>query len=204
MVALHGGVLWALLQVPAMRQAVLEHAPIFVNLIPSDAPAPPPPAAPPRQMAPPRPAPLIVSKAAPASATSFVIEPPPVQLPPVPAPIVQVEVPPAPPAPLPPPAPAATPAKVIPASGVQYLVPPPLEYPRASRRLGETGKALVRVYIDEEGLPRNVQLNLSSGHTRLDDAAVAAVQKARFKPHTENGRPTAGWAFIPLNFELEK
>jgi len=30
------------------------------------------------------------------------------------------------------------------------------------------------------------------------------VQKARFKPYTENGMPIAGWAFIPLEFELEK
>jgi len=133
----------------------------------------------------------------------MVVEPPPVAQPALPPDVVQAEeAPPAPPAPAPPPAPV--PAKVIPASGVQYLVPPPLEYPRASRRIGETGKVLVRVYIDEEGLPRNVQLNQSSGHTRLDYAAVAAVHKARFKPYTENGRPTAGWAFIPLNFELEK
>ena len=67
----------------------------------------------------------------------------------------------APPAPVPVLAPA--PAKVIPASGVQYLIPPPLEYPRASRRMGEAGRVLVRVYIDEDGLPRNVQVNQSSG-----------------------------------------
>lgn len=201
MVAVHGVLLWALLQVPAVRQAVLEHAPIFVNLIPPDTPTPLPRAAPPRQIAPPRPAPLIVSKATPIPAAPFVVEPPAVE-PPAAVPIVQVEAPPAPPAPLPPPEPA--PAKVIPTSSVQYLVPPPLEYPRASRRIGETGKVLVRVYIDEEGMPRNVQLNRSSGHTRLDEAAVAAVHKARFKPYAENGRPTAGWANIPLNFELEK
>ncbi len=106
----------------------------------------------------------------------------------------------APPAP---PAPAPAP-KVIPASAVQYLEPIALEYPRLSKRNGETGRVLIRVYIDEAGLAKNLQVNRSSGHPRLDEAALAAVQKARFKPYTENGVPVAGWAFIPLDFELEK
>jgi protein TonB len=104
---------------------------------------------------------------------------------------------PAPPAP--PPAP-----KIIPASAVQYLEPIVLRYPRLSQRNGETGRVLIRVYIDEAGLAKNVQVNRSSGHPRLDDAALAAVQKARFKPYTENGAAVAGWAYIPLDFELEK
>lgn len=86
---------------------------------------------------------------------------------------------------------------------MQYLVPPQLEYPRASRRLRETGKAMVRVYIDEAGLPQSVQVSRSTGFPLLDEAAVNAVRKARFRPYTENGQPTAGWAFIPLSFDLE-
>lgn len=193
--ALHGLLLWALLQVPAVRQAVLDTAPIFVNLIPPAAPPAPPP--PPKAPAvPPRAAPLIVSKAAPAPASTFVVEPSPLE-PPAPAPAAVEAAPPVP-------APVAAPPKVIPASGVQYLIPPPLEYPRASQRMREAGKVMVRVYIDEDGLPRNAQVTQSSGHARLDEAAVTAVNKARFKPYTENGRPTAGWAFIPLTFDLEK
>ena len=34
--------------------------------------------------------------------------------------------------------------------------------------------------------------------------ALAGVQRARFKPYSENGVPTAGWARIPIPFELEK
>ena len=97
----------------------------------------------------------------------------------------------------------AAPAKTLPAEAVRYLVPPAPVYPKLSRRQGESGRVLVRVYIDEAGLPRSVQVSESSGHARLDDAAQAAVQQARFKPYSENGRPTAGWAFIPLSFDLE-
>ena len=99
---------------------------------------------------------------------------------------------------------AAAPPKNLPPESVQYLVPPAPVYPRLSRRQGESGRVLVRVYIDEAGLPRTVQVQASSGHARLDDAALQAVLQARFKPYAENGRPMGGWALIPLTFDLEK
>ncbi len=97
------------------------------------------------------------------------------------------------------------PPRIIPASAVQYLGDPPVpEYPRLSIRAGETGRVMLRIYIDEAGLPRSVQVESSSGHPRLDDAGAAAMRKARFKPYTENGQAVAGWAFVPLDFALEK
>ena len=213
-VLVHGVAGWAAWQVPAVREAVAEAAPIFVQLIAPETPPPlPEPAPPPRPLErvplvkrPPPPTPLITAAAAPAPAafTSPPPElPPPIEAiepaaPPAPPVAVVTEAPPAAPAP-PPPAP-----KVIPASAVQYLEAPTLEYPRLSRRARESGRVMVRVYIDEAGLPRTVQVSTSSGHARLDEAAVAAVMKARFKPYTENGRPTPGWAYIPLDFDLEK
>jgi protein TonB len=101
------------------------------------------------------------------------------------------------------PAPSIVP-KTIPASAVQYLVPPAPAYSRISAKLRESGKALVRVFIDETGLPRNVQLALSTGFARLDDAALTAVRNCRFKPYVENGVAVAGWAAIPIEFELPK
>jgi periplasmic protein TonB len=104
------------------------------------------------------------------------------------------------------PAPAAPPAapRELPASAIQYLEPPVPVYPRASRRLGESGLVVVRVFVDADGMPRQLQIAQSSGFVRLDDAALEGVRRARFKPPTENGRPTAGWARIPIPFELER
>jgi protein TonB len=88
---------------------------------------------------------------------------------------------------------------------VQYLEPPAVTYPRLSKRNGEAGLVVVRAYIDTSGgAPRSVLVEKPSRHPRLDEAAVAAVRKARFKPYTENGRPVEGWALIPIEFELEK
>ena len=44
----------------------------------------------------------------------------------------------------------------------------------------------------------------SSGFARLDEAAMSAVRKTRFKPYTENGKAVAGWVRMPFPFELEK
>lgn len=100
----------------------------------------------------------------------------------------------------------ATPAapRQIPASAVRYLEPPAPVYPRQSIRMNESGTVSLRVFIDEAGLPRTVQITRSSGAQRLDEAALAAVQKARFHPPTENGQPISGWARIDIPFELEK
>jgi protein TonB len=143
------------------------------------------------------PPPLLVTAAPSPAPATFVAPPPPEAPAPPPEPIVVEAPPPAPPAP--PPLP-----KEIPASAIEYLVPPAPEYPRLSRRLNESGIVIVRLYVDEAGVPRSVQVAKSSGHPRLDEAAVAAAQKARFKPYTENGWPAAGWARIPFPFELER
>jgi protein TonB len=194
----HVGAIWGVLQVPAVREAVLEAAPIFVDLLAPPTPPTPPPPPPVVRPVLKTPPPTLIT--APPAPTPAPFEAPPTpELPPPPEPVAPVAIaaPPAPPAPPPPP-------KIIPASEVQYLVKPDPEYPPLSIRRGEAGLVMVSVYIDEAGMPRTVQVQQSSGHARLDDSAVAAVRRARFKPYTQNGQPAAGWARIPIPFELER
>jgi protein TonB len=210
-VALHAVAGWALWHSKAVQHVVADAAPLFVQIIsttatPAALPTPPsPPVAtppPPTVLAPPpvvvvapsaAAAPLaVVAEAAPAPAEA------PAPAPPVAAPAPSIAAPTAAAAPAP-----ATGPRTLPPSAVQYLVPPQLDYPRASRRLRETGRATVRVLIDEAGLPAQVELARSTGFALLDQAALAAVRAARFKPYTENGRPQAGWALIPLSFDLD-
>jgi len=194
-VALHVAGAWGLMQVSTVREAVLQAAPMFVNLIaPSAPPVPTPPPVPqPIQKKPPPTAPMIAAAPSPAPAAFVVPAEPPVEQPAPPV-AAMVAAAPAPPASSPPP-------KMIPASAVKYLEPPVLVYPRLSERNGERGRVMVRVFIDPLGVPQNVQVSVSSGFARLDEAAVSAVRKARFKPYTENGLPAAGWAIVPANFE---
>lgn len=199
LLALHGIAIVGLMNASRLRDAVAEARPIFLAVV--DAPAPmalPKPLPPPPSLRVPAPPPLELPLIAPEPSPSpspLVAQ---VAAPtPPPAPVAQVvEV-----APVQAPAPAS---KTIPASAVQYLVPPAPVYSRISARMKESGKALIRVYIDETGMPRNTQLATSTGFTRLDDAALAAVRNCRFKPYLENGVAVAAWAAIPIEFELPK
>ena len=88
-------------------------------------------------------------------------------------------------------------------SAVQYLQPPAVTYPRQARRDGQAGRVLVRAWVGPGGgAPLQVLLQQSSGHARLDEAALQAVRSARFKPFIDHGQPVAGWVLIPIDFDL--
>jgi protein TonB len=79
--------------------------------------------------------------------------------------------------------------------------PPP--YPPVSRRLGETGKVVLRVELDETGRVSAAQLISSSGHPRLDDAALAAVKAWRCQPAQRDGQAVRSVAVQPFDFTLQ-
>lgn len=92
--------------------------------------------------------------------------------------------------------------KTISISQAQCSVPEPI-YPSLSRRIGEEGKAMVRLFINESGQVEKVNLAQSSGVQRLDQAALDAGQKARCKPFIEFGKPIKVTAIQPYIFRLE-
>jgi protein TonB len=97
-----------------------------------------------------------------------------------------------------PPAPAPVAPRVI--SDVAYVEPPRPRYPPESKRSGEEGVVILRVLINELGRAARVEIEQSSGHARLDDAARVAVQRALFRPYVENGVARAALAVIPIEF----
>jgi biopolymer transport protein ExbB len=72
-----------------------------------------------------------------------------------------------------------------------------------SKRLGEQGLVMLRVWVSAEGLPKQGQIKKSSGYERLDQAALQALAKWRFAPGKRNGQPEGMWYEVPLNFVLE-
>jgi protein TonB len=195
LVAVHAVLVAGLLDANRLRDVAVDAKPLFLAVVDAPAPAAPPKALPPPPTAkiPPPPQltlPLVATETIPAAAPLVAQVLPP--SPPA-APAAPVEAPPTPAPSLP---------RTIPPSAVQYLVPPAPVYSRISARMRESGKALVRVFIDEAGLPHDVQLATSTGFARLDDAALTAVRHCRFKPYLDNGVAVAGWAAIPIEFEL--
>jgi len=100
--------------------------------------------------------------------------------------------------------PALTPAAVeLPSTEADYWHNPKPAYPSLSRRLGEQGKVLVRVFIDASGQPQQAEVKQSSGFERLDQTALNTVLKWRYLPGKRNGTPEAMWLQVPLEFRLE-
>jgi len=81
------------------------------------------------------------------------------------------------------------------------LTPP--EYPAISRRMGEEGKLVLRVELDESGRIDDAKVINSSGYERLDAAALTAVKSWQCNPSLRNGQPVRAVALQPFNFVLQ-
>ncbi len=81
------------------------------------------------------------------------------------------------------------------------LTPP--EYPAISRRMGEEGKLVLRVELDESGRIDKAKVLNSSGYERLDAAALSAVKSWQCNPSLRDGQPVRAVALQPFNFVLQ-
>ena len=77
------------------------------------------------------------------------------------------------------------------------------EYPRESRKNQETGTVTVRFLIGVDGKVLDSQIESSSGHRRLDEAARRGLGLCRFKPGTIDGKAQQSWARIQYVWKLE-
>ena len=91
---------------------------------------------------------------------------------------------------------------VTPPSHANYLSNPRPHYPAPSREQGEQGVVSLYIHVSAEGKTRSVALYKTSGHERLDKAAMEAVWRWRFVPARQNGHPVAGAVIVPIRFDL--
>lgn len=151
-------------------------------------PVPPPHAHPSRPTptplhAPPQPAPVLAQTSTP---SDFVVAAAPSQ----PAEVAPIEAP-------------ATPGIGV-AQKLAYEGQLRPSYPAASIRAHEEGTVLLRVLVDAEGAVQRVEIERSSGHSKLDAAAREAVRRGRFRPVMQNGRPMPTWGLVPIQFRLDQ
>lgn len=102
-----------------------------------------------------------------------------------------------------PPAPAAPAQPKTITTGIEYLQALRPEYPPISKRLGEQGKVILRVLVNEKGRPEQIEIQKSSGFARLDEAARQAVSRFLFKPYIDDGKAAAAFVIVPLSFQLD-
>jgi protein TonB len=75
-------------------------------------------------------------------------------------------------------------------------------YPEQARQQGVEGTVVLRLTVRADGVPDGVRVSKSSGHTALDDAAVAHVRRARFAPALKDGEPVATSITFRVKFRL--
>jgi protein TonB len=107
-------------------------------------------------------------------------------------------------APAAPPAPPAPPKVELPSSDADYLNNAKPAYPAISKRLGEQGRVVVRVFIDADGQPSQASVKQSSGFDRLDQASVETALKWRYVPGKRAGVAQGMWFDVPLNWQLTR
>lgn len=83
-----------------------------------------------------------------------------------------------------------------------YLQNPAPTYPAISRRLGEEGRVMLRVFVENNGLPSKLEIRTSSGSSRLDQSALEAVQRWKFVPARRGDEAVAAWVVVPIVFNL--
>jgi protein TonB len=91
---------------------------------------------------------------------------------------------------------------VIPPSHADYLSNPRPDYPALSRAQGEQGVVSLLIRVSAEGRTSAVALHRTSGHERLDRAAMDVVWRWRFVPARQSGQPVAGAVIVPIRFKL--
>ncbi len=81
------------------------------------------------------------------------------------------------------------------------LIQPPVPvYPDMARQAEVEGTVVVRALVGKDGKVANAII--SEGIPMLNDAALAAVRKAVFKPALQQHKPVAVWVQIPMRFSL--
>jgi TonB family protein len=75
------------------------------------------------------------------------------------------------------------------------------EYSEEARKAKFQGTVVLSIIVDEAGMPRQIRVARALG-LGLDEKAIEAVQKWRFRPAYKDGKPVAVYATVEVNFRL--
>jgi protein TonB len=84
-----------------------------------------------------------------------------------------------------------------------YLHNPEPPYPAMSKKMRETGRVTLRVFVLASGSASRVEIKNSSGFVRLDESARATVlEKWRFVPARRGNENVDAWVNLSISFNL--
>lgn len=76
-------------------------------------------------------------------------------------------------------------------------------YPEIAQEAGIEGTVVVQVFIDKKGRVQDTIILKGIPNTGLDEAALKAIRKTRFRPAKQRERAVGVWISIPVNFRLK-
>ena len=76
-------------------------------------------------------------------------------------------------------------------------------YPEIAQEAGIEGVVVVQAFIDERGRVKETLILKGVPNTGLDEAAMEAIRKTRFRPAKQRERAVGVWISIPVNFRLK-
>ena len=76
-------------------------------------------------------------------------------------------------------------------------------YPEIAQEAGIEGTVVVQVFVDKKGRVQDTLILKGIPNTGLEEAAVTAIKKTRFRPARQRERAVGVWISIPVNFRLK-
>jgi TonB family protein len=83
------------------------------------------------------------------------------------------------------------------------LTPIRPKYPEIAQEAGIEGTVIVQVFVDEKGRVKEMSIMKGIPNSGLDEAAMEAIKKTRFKPAKAREKSVGVWISIPINFRLK-
>ncbi|MFQ6608337.1 MAG: energy transducer TonB [Fidelibacterota bacterium] len=76
-------------------------------------------------------------------------------------------------------------------------------YPEIAQEAGIEGQVVIQAFVDKKGRVQEMTVLKGIPNTGLDEAAMAAIKKTRFKPARQRDRAVGVYISIPVNFKLK-
>ncbi|MCK4530791.1 MAG: energy transducer TonB [Candidatus Marinimicrobia bacterium] len=88
--------------------------------------------------------------------------------------------------------------------GGKHAINNNIVYPDSAKRAGVEGIIVVQCHIDEYGLVQETKILKGMPGIGLDEAAMDAIKKTKWKPAVQGDRNVGVWIAIPVTFKLDK
>jgi len=82
------------------------------------------------------------------------------------------------------------------------IIPIKPVYPEIAQEAGIEGTIYIQFFIDKKGRVTDAWVQKGIPNTGLDEAALAAVKKSKWKPAQQRDKKVGVWQTVPVKFEL--